>query len=283
MKGVSVIIPTYNREKLLRRALDSVAGQSYCCDEIVVVDDGSTDNSRSVVMEFKSHCPVPVRYLFQENKGPAAARNLGIRESRYSVLAFLDSDDHWQKKKLALQYSSFAKHSDIMISHTNERWLRRGQHLNQKKKHQPGNGDVFKHCLQLCAVGMSTVMVRKELFEQVGFFNEKYRCCEDYDMWIRTSCRYPFLLVEHPLTIKEGGREDQVSHQYRIGMDKLRITSILELVQGQCLSSEQKQMAYDELRKKCFVYGKGCLKHGKTEEGEKYLDLAGWAETMVNG
>lgn len=282
MIGISVIIPTYNREKLLRRALDSVAGQSYCCDEIVVVDDGSTDNSRSVVMEFKSHCPVSLRYLFQENKGPAAARNLGIRESKCSVLAFLDSDDHWQKKKLELQYSSFAEHSDIMISHTNERWLRRGQHLNQKKKHQPGNGDVFKHCLQLCAVGMSTVMVRKELFEQVGFFNEKYRCCEDYDMWIRTSCRYPFLLVGHPLTVKEGGREDQVSYQYRIGMDKLRIASILELVQRQCLSFEQKQMAYDELLKKCLVYGKGCLKHGKNEEGEKYLDLAGWTETMVD-
>lgn len=282
MKGISVIIPTYNREKLLRHALDSVAGQSFCCDEIIVVDDGSTDNSCAVVMDFKSRCPVSVRYLFQENKGPAAARNLGIRESKCSVIAFLDSDDHWQKKKLELQYSSFAKYSEILISHTNERWLRRGQHLNQKKKHQPGSGDIFEHCLQLCAVGMSTVMVRKELFEHVGFFNEEYRCCEDYDMWIRTSCRYPFLLVAHPLTVKEGGREDQVSYQYRVGMDKLRIASIFDLIQQHSLSSEQKQKAYNELWKKCLVYGKGCLKHGKAEEGEKYIDLAEWAETKVN-
>lgn len=282
MKGISVIIPTYNREKLLGRALASVAGQSFCCDEIIVVDDGSTDNSRAVIMDFKSHSVVPVRYLYQENKGPAAARNYGIREAKCSILAFLDSDDHWQKKKLELQYSSFKKQSDIMISHTGERWLRRGLHLNQKKKHQPGNGDIFRHCLQLCAVGMSTVMVRKELFEDVGFFNEKYRCCEDYDMWIRSSCRYPFLLVGHPLTVKEGGREDQVSYQYRIGMDKLRIASILDLIRQQCLSSVQQQMAYSELKEKCFVYGKGCLKHGKKAEGDKYLDLVEWAETKVN-
>ncbi len=282
MTGISVIVPTYNREKLLRRALDSVAGQSFCCDEIIVIDDGSSDDTGAVVSDFKAHCSVSVRYLFQENKGPAAARNLGIRESKHTVLAFLDSDDHWQKKKLEIQYAGFVKMPDSMISHTNERWLRRGQHLNQKKKHQPGNGDIFRHCLQLCAVGMSTVMVRKELFEQVGFFNEEYRCCEDYDMWIRTSCRYPFLLIDHPLTVKEGGRDDQVSYQYRTGMDKLRITAILELVQRQCLTSEQLQMAYEELRKKCLVYGKGCLKHGKNEEGEKYLDLAGWAEIKVN-
>lgn len=282
MIGISVIVPTYNREKLLRRSLDSVAGQSLCCDEIIVVDDGSTDNSRAVISECKTRSSIPVRYLFQENKGPAAARNFGIRESKYNVLAFLDSDDHWEKKKLEFQYSSFVEQPDMMISHTKERWLRRGEHLNQKKKHQPGNGNIFKHCLQLCAVGMSTVMVRKELFEHVGFFNEEYRCCEDYDMWIRTSCRYPFLLVEHPLTVKEGGREDQVSYQFRIGMDKLRISSILDLVQRQYLSFEQLQMAYSELRKKCLVYGKGCLKYHKVEEGKKYLELAEWAEAKVS-
>jgi glycosyltransferase involved in cell wall biosynthesis len=282
MVGISVIIPTYNREKLLRRSLDSVAAQSFCCDEIIVIDDGSTDDSYAVVVDFKSQNSIPVRYLFQENKGPAAARNFGIRESKYGVLAFLDSDDHWEKKKLELQFSSFVKQPDMMISHTKERWLRRGQHLNQKKKHQPGNGNIFKHCLQLCAVGMSTVMARKELFEHVGFFNEKYRCCEDYDMWIRTSCRYPFLLVERSLTVKEGGREDQVSYQFRIGMDRLRISSILDLVQRQCLSFEQLQMAYNELQKKCLVYGKGCLKHDKAEEGRRYLDLAEWAEAKVS-
>ena len=154
-------------------------------------------------------------------------------------------------------------------------------HLNQKRKHQPGNGDIFHHCLQLCAVGMSTVMLRKKIFERVGMFNEQYRCCEDYELWIRTSCRYPFLLVDEPLTIKEGGREDQVSFQYRVGMDKFRIAAIQDLLQGKNLTPEQVEMSVLELYRKCRVYGNGCLKHDKFEEGNRYLDIAKWAEKQV--
>lgn len=246
-----------------------------------MVDDGSVDNSCRVVEEFASQNPIPVHYFYQENKGPGAARNRGIAAARYNTIAFLDSDDHWQRKKLELQAAALEKNPEMIISHTGERWFRRGKHLNQKKKHKPGNGDIFQHCLELCAVGMSTVMLRKELFETVGFFNETLRCCEDYDLWIRSSCRYPFLLVDEPLTIKEGGREDQVSYQYRIGMDKLRIASIRDLVQSESLSAEQKQLACRELQKKCLVYGRGCLKHNREDEGTEYLDLAQWAENEV--
>ncbi len=277
MNGVSVIIPTYNREKLLDRALSSVLAQSISCNEIVVVDDGSVDNSRALVHHFDSQTPLPIRYVFQENKGPAAARNRGIKEANFQYLAFLDSDDHWQKKKLELQVAALKQNPQYLISHTGERWLRRGKHLNQKKKHQPGNGDIFQHCLQLCAVGMSTVMVKKTLFEHVGLFNEELRCCEDYDLWLRSSCLYPFLLVDQPLTVKEGGRDDQVSFQYRIGMDKLRIIAIKDLLSKQILSAKQRTLAYLELRRKCLVYGKGCVKHGRSEEGKTYLCLAEWA------
>ncbi|RUM44320.1 MAG: glycosyltransferase family 2 protein [Desulfocapsa sp.] len=278
MKGISVVIPTYNREKLLIRALQSVAEQRLNCNEIVVVDDGSTDCTKQRVEEFAAASTLTVIYLYQNNKGPAAARNIGIHTACYDTIAFLDSDDHWHKRKIELQYAALEKNPDLMISHTREKWLRRGKHLNQKKKHQPGNGDIFAHCLQLCAVGMSTVMLRKKLFDSVGFFNEKYRCCEDYDLWLRTSCRYPFLMVEEPLTIKEGGREDQVSFQYRIGMDKLRIASMRDLLKAEILSDSQQKMCLLELRRKCTVYGKGCLKHEKPEEGKHYLAIAHTAE-----
>jgi glycosyltransferase involved in cell wall biosynthesis len=281
MAGVSVIIPTYNREKLLHRALTSVIQQRLSCDEIIVVDDGSVDNSRGVVQQIASQSAVKVRYIYQENKGPAAARNRGIKEARYEYLAFLDSDDHWQKKKLTLQVAALNKNPGYLISHTGERWLRRGKHLNQKKKHQPGHGDIFQHCLQLCAVGMSTVMVQKIFFERVGLFNEDLRCCEDYDLWLRSSCRLPFLLVDQPLTVKEGGRDDQVSFQYRVGMDKLRILSIKDLLDTQILSQEQESLACLELRRKSLVYGRGCVKHGRAEEGKIYLDLADWAEQRM--
>ena len=278
MKGISVVIPTYNRERLLIRALQSVADQRLDCNEIIVIDDGSTDCTKLRVEEFTAASNRVVMYLYQDNKGPAAARNLGIHAASYDTLAFLDSDDHWHKRKLELQYAALEKNPNRMISHTREKWLRRGKHLNQKKKHQPGNGDIFAHCLQLCAVGMSTVMLRKKFFADVGFFNEKYRCCEDYDLWLRSSCRYPFLLVEEALTIKEGGREDQVSFQYRVGMDKLRIASMQDLLKSEILTVSQRKMCLLELSKKCTVYGTGCLKHEKTEEGKHYLAIAHAAE-----
>ena len=196
MTGISVIIPTYNRAFFLDRALNSVLRQSLPCNEILVIDDGSEDETRVCVDRFSASCPMPVRYIYQNNRGPSAARNRGIEEADFSCLAFLDSDDHWQKKKLEVQYNALGKKPDSMISHTKERWLRRGHHLNQKKKHIPGDGDIFNHCLQLCAVGMSTVMVRKQIFAEAGMFNEKMRCCEDYDLWLRVSSRYPFLLVD---------------------------------------------------------------------------------------
>ena len=281
MIGISVIIPTYNRVSLLERALNSVQQQTLSCDEIIVIDDGSIDNTRDLVTFFSKQCGIPVRYIHQSNQGPAAARNRGIYEAEYSFLAFLDSDDHWQKNKLDLQYNMLSAQPDMMISHTKEKWLRRGVHLNQKKIHQPGNGDIFKHCLRICAVGMSTVMVQKKIFSEIGFFKENLRCCEDYDLWLRASSRFPFLLIEKPLTIKEGGREDQVSYQYRIGMDRLRILAIVDLIKQQSLSSEQTKWALEELYRKCMVYGNGCLKHKRVAEGKNYIRFAEWAESQL--
>ncbi len=281
MTDIAVIIPTFNRDFSLNRALCSVLQQSLSCSEIIVVDDGSTDDTVNCVENFAAHSTIPIRYLYQDNQGPAAARNTGIRKTNASYLAFLDSDDHWHKKKLELQFSALSADTESLVSHTREKWLRRGVHLNQKKIHQPGEGYIFNHCLQLCAVGMSTVMVRKELFEKVGLFNEKMRCCEDYDFWLRTSSCYPFLLIDVPLTIKEGGREDQVSWQYRTGMDKFRIAAILDLLRTGNLAPEQVFTSLQELKRKCLVYGKGCIKHLRSEEGECYLLIAGWADNCL--
>ena len=281
MTGISVIIPTYNRASFLERTLASVQRQTLACGEIIVVDDGSTDETPAVVDAFARECESRVRYMFQKNAGPASARNRGIREAHFPLIAFLDSDDHWQKKKLQLQFDALMANPDAMISHTKEKWFRRGVHLNQKKIHQPGNGDIFKHCLKLCAVGMSTVMVKKELFDVVGFFNEEFRCCEDYDLWLRVSRKYPFLLIDTPLTIKEGGREDQVSYRYRVGMDRLRIAAIIDLINNGSLSGKQIIWALEELQRKCLVYGIGCRKHKRITQGDRYLSLAKWAEDIM--
>ncbi len=273
MKQISVIIPTFNRALFLERAVLSVVKQRDFYGEIIIVDDGSTDTTERVVKDLCEKYNKVMHYIYQENKGPAAARNRGLRDAQYDLIAFLDSDDHWIQGKLSKQAAWMEKHPSFYICHTQEKWLRRGEHLNQKKKHQPRQGDIFSHCLQLCAVGMSTVMVKKEIFSLVGVFDESLPCCEDYDFWLRVSARFPFLLLETPLTIKEGGRDDQVSFQYRVGMDKYRIDAMQNLLVSVILSKDQKALALNELRKKCRVYGKGCIKHGKFEEGEKYISI----------
>ena len=266
---ITVVIPTYNRYGLLKVAIDSVLDQSYRDFELIVVDDGSTDDTHALVRSYGDS----LVYLKQENQGPSAARNRGIEESRGSLVAFLDSDDRWHPDKLLIQIEAMEEEPGYLISHTGEVWYRNGELLRQKKKHQKLPGYIFERSLSMCMVSMSTVIARRELFDHIGCFDEKLPCCEDYDFWLRASLRYPFLLVDQPLTFKEGGREDQVSVIYRIGMDRFRIQSIVNLLEKKVLSEEQREQALRELKNKCRIYGKGCIKWGREEEGRRYLQI----------
>ena len=266
---VSIIIPTYNRAGLLAKAINSVLFQTYRHFELIVVDDGSEDNTAEAVAAYGSD----LVYIRQKNQGPAAARNTGIKAARYDLIAFLDSDDWFDRKKLADQLAFMERHPEYLISHTQEVWYRRGKLLNQKKKHTKSHGFIFAQSLKLCAVSMSTVIARRQLFEHVGFFDEELPCCEDYDFWLRVSIEHPFLLIDSPLTYKDGGRPDQVSHIYRIGMDKYRIKSIQKILNTN-LTNEQRRLAVQEFVNKCTIYGDGCIKYGRPDEGAKYHNLA---------
>lgn len=271
MESVSVIVPTFNRAQYLERAIQSVLRQKDFIGEIIVIDDGSTDSTADIVKKLQIKDPIIYSYI--ENSGPAAARNLGVKLAKFQFVAFLDSDDHWQKEKISKQIILMQQNPSYKISHTGEKWLRRGEHLNQKNIHKPRHGYIYEHCLQICGVGMSTVIAKKELLEEVGGFDVSLPCCEDYDLWLRISWKYPFLLIPEPLTIKEGGREDQVSFQHRVGMDKYRIYAIQKLLDQNVLNNEQHIMALQILQKKCKVYGSGCIKHGRIEEGRHYQNI----------
>jgi glycosyltransferase involved in cell wall biosynthesis len=273
-KDLSVIIPTYNRLPLLERALGSVLAQTVLPQEIIIIDDGSEDSTEQLVKHFKNSSEVKILYHKQPNRGPASARNRGIERSSSTFLAFLDSDDHWHKRKIENQFDELKKNYQTRVSHTREKWLRRGEHLNQKKIHIPTGGTIFNSCLNLCCVGMSTVMLNKSIFDDYGLFDENLRCCEDYDFWLRVSVKERFLLIDSPLTIKEGGREDQVSAIFRVGMDKFRIYSLSKLISQGNLNDDQDMMARHKLVEKCEIYGRGCLKHGKIDEGNAMLELA---------
>ncbi len=266
---VSIIIPTHNRVGFLPQAIDSVLAQTYTNFELIVVDDGSSDETQPLLASYGK----AIISLYQENRGPAAARNVGIRAARHPLLAFLDSDDQFARNKLALQTAAMEVQPDLLISHTQETWFRNGQHLNQKRRHTREGGDIFARNLVLCMVGMSTVMARRELFDRIGLFDETLPCCEDYELWLRASVAHPFLLLDTPLTAKHGGREDQVSAQFQTGMDRLRIQVLEKLLSSAPLTPDQFGLASAELVRKATLYGNGCLKHGHTEEGRRALAL----------
>lgn len=268
-KVVSIIIPTYNREYCLQKAIDSVFAQTHRHFELIVVDDGSEDDTANLV----ASCNSDIVYIRQENKGPAAARNRGVQAARYDLLAFLDSDDRFAENKLEVQIGAMLEKPAYLISHTGEIWYRNGRMLNQKIRHKKNSGDIFNQSLELCAVGMSTVMVHRDIFARYGLFDEAYPCCEDYEFWLRVSAEQKFLLVDEPLTLKDGGRDDQVSWLYRVGMDKFRIQAIMKMLAAGNLTAAQQEAAMAELQRKCTIYGTGCIKHGRIDEGRYFLDL----------
>ncbi|WDP86995.1 MAG: glycosyltransferase [Desulfobacter sp.] len=264
---VSVIIPTFNRAHVLKRAVDSVLAQDYPSIELIVVDDGSTDNTRALLDGYKDQ----IRVIIQPNMGVSGARNTGIRESSGAFIALLDSDDEWTRDKLMVQMDFFRAHPHAMICQTEEIWIRNGKRVNPRVKHKKPSGFIFEHSLKLCLVSPSAVMMRRTLFDLKGMFNEDFPVCEDYDLWLRISRDIPVYLVDTPCTVKYGGHDDQLSASH--SQDKYRIKAILNLIREKTLTCDQKTAAIDVLVKKSRVYGNGCIKRGKIREGEYYISL----------
>ncbi len=266
---ISVIIPTHNRRLLVKRAVDSVLKQTYPNFEILLVDDGSTDKTRGLLDQIDAR----LRYFFQENSGVACARNLGIRHARGEWLAFLDSDDYWLPNKLETQIGFHEKMTDFKISQTNEIWIRRSIRVNATKKHEKLHGWIFEPSLSLCLISPSTVLISREVFDKIGLFDESLPVCEDYELWLRATLFFPVGLVETPLVVKHGGHPDQLSRRYW-GMDRFRIRAIEKTLSSFQLSPEKRSACLKELDRKCRIYAKGCLKRGRTDEANFFLELS---------
>lgn len=269
MTKVSVIIPTYNRSQMVTRAVSSVLFQTFKDFEVIVVDDGSTDDTLDRLGQFDRHI---VLHRHAANLGVSAARNSGIQVARSPLIAFLDSDDYWLPGKLAAQVEFFKQTPDAVACQTEEIWIRRGRRANPRNKHLKPSGDIFLPSLKLCLVSPSAVMVKASLLRNVGLFDEDLPACEDYDLWLRISCHYPIDLLDQYLVVKEGGHADQLSLRYN-GMDRFRIRAMLKLIESGRLNDSQVEATLKELSIKCRIYGEGCLRRNKTEEGNYYLSL----------
>ncbi len=266
---VSVIIPTFNRAHMLERAIQSVLDQTYKDIEVIVVDDGSTDWTHELLESQRGEI---VALFHEKNRGPAAARNTGIAASKAPLIAFLDSDDYWLPRKLEVQVRFFTEHPEAVACQTEEIWVRRGKRVNPRKIHKKPSGHMFVPSLRLCLISPSAVMIKKEILDQIGWFDETLPACEDYDLWLRLTSKWPVYLIPEHLVVKYGGHLDQLSTRFW-GMDRFRIRSIVKLLCSGKLSNEYQKAALEELRRKCRIYASGCLKRGKQEEARFFEDL----------
>ena len=264
---ISVIIPTYNRAHLLPRALDSILSQSCLPNEIIVVDDGSTDDT-SVLMT--SVYPEIV-FIQQSNTGVSCTRNVGIKRASGDWIAFLDSDDEWFPEKLEVQMNALYKNPELKICHTNEIWIRNGTRVNPKKKHEKFGGWIFQKCLPLCCISPSSVIIHKSIFDEVGLFDDSLLVCEDYDLWLRITARNPVLYIEKPLLRKYGGHNDQLSRKYW-GMDRFRIKSLEKIIYSKELSESDENAAKKMLTEKIHIFIQGAKKRGNIMEVREFKE-----------
>lgn len=262
--NISVIIPSYNRWYCLPRALDSVLAQTQPACEVIVVDDGSTDNTAELLAQ---HYP-DIQVFPQTNAGVSAARNTGIGAAKGQWIALLDSDDVWHPTKLERQISALTEAPMYRLCHCDELWIRNGVRVNPKNKHRKTGGWIFEHCLPLCAISPSAALIRKDVFTDIGLFDETLPACEDYDYWLRLTHAEPVLYLDDALLSKYGGHEDQLSRAHW-GMDRFRIQVLFKLLKTAQLSQPQRTAAMGVLKLKIKVYAAGATKRGRTEEAEQ--------------
>lgn len=269
MATVTVIIPTFNRAHILKKCLDSVLSQTRTVDEIIVVDDGSTDNTATFIQEQYPS----VQYLYQKNQGVSAARNSGIETAKGDWIALLDSDDEWLPDKLNKQLTALKQNPEYFIVHTNELWIHNGKPKNQKQKHRKYGGHIFEKCLPLCVISPSSVIIHRSVFENIGMFDHSLPACEDYDLWLRITARLPVLFIDEELIIKHGGHDDQLSQKHW-GMDRFRIKAIQKILETDILSDTDRTAAIKMLLRKISIYLEGAKKHHNNELVSEFTQLS---------
>ena len=213
MPQVSVIIPTHNRSHLLRTALGSVVCQTFDDFEIVVIDDHSTDDTKSTVAKFADD---RIRYLRNKGKnGPSIARNLGISAALGEYIAFLDDDDEWHNAKLEKQIDLVNRCSQQVCGVYTNRLI-----VDKKTNHtisdDPGaevlRGNLLYQLLIKNPIHTSTLLVRKICFKKIGCFDESMRYMEDRDLWIRLAMHWEFEYVDEPLVTAYYHGDEHLSH-----------------------------------------------------------------------
>lgn len=256
----SVIIPTYNRQSQLLRALYSVLEQDFKDLEIWVIDDGSTDETQRLLAPLIKEHP-QLNYVFQPQQGVSAARNLGIFKAQSPWLAFLDSDDIWHPTKLSKAYLALESEKPL-IFHSHENWVKNNKTIPQKLVRP--EGWVYQDCVKQCCIGPSTSVVHKKVFHKIGNFRADFPVCEDYDFWLRSSQIYQVKCLPEDLVTKYGGHNDQLSLSFH-SLDLWRSISLYSQLASPYLDSENKNFTAEQLHLRCQYLLKGFEKYENYE------------------
>lgn len=267
---VSVVIPVFNRAAEIERAVGSVISQSYRDFELLIVDDGSSENNPL----YANWIAQGVTVVRTSRRGVSAARNLGARLSCGRWLAFLDSDDCWGVRKLERQVTYIQANPHLRILQSREQWFRRGLRVNQAQHHRMPQGYIFNKALEMCCISPSSVILKKELFCQHRGFDEGMKVCEDYDLWLRIAVDSEVGLVDSDDVVKYGGHDDQLSRSVT-AIDRFRIYALLKLLcqPHVVLSTEQRRSVCDVLRKKADIVSQGAAKRGLVEDEQLFAEV----------
>jgi hypothetical protein len=176
----------------------------------------------------------------------------------------LSVDDEWDSKKLQLQVEFHKNNPKILMSYTDERWVRDSKEIKIPKKFRKYGGDIFERCLSHCIIAPSATMIHKSLLKKVGNFDESLEICEDYDLWLRVALQNEIGLVDEKLITKYAGHNDQLSFKHW-GMDRFRVIALEKL-----LESSKKDMVIDVLLQKYRVLLKGAVKYDRIDDMQSY-------------
>ncbi len=246
---VSVIIPTYNRARLICKAVRSALRQTYRDFEIIVVDDASTDNTEQIIKSFDDSRIIYMKH--KNNRGASAARNTGIKNSRGKYIAFLDSDDEWMPQKLEKQIAVFGRSSNTVGAVYCLCYIKNGVlgfRPYKKIWRDSKRGGVYNSLLKgWCPPTTSLFMLPVEVIMESGLFDEDFPSFQDYDLWVRVSKKYDFDFVEEYLAVKHLHSENQLTADL-----KLRIKGLKLFLDkwGDFIKKEAGEQVYNNIKRK---------------------------------